>query len=164
VDGPTGPAGAAGAAGAAGPAGAAGHDGTAGTNGAPGTNGTTTGETLYAETLGLGTNFGTVCGTPSGPSITFTAPTAAYVQVMAQADMQRSGSASNAVCLKVDGDPATPIMSSTSLSYETVSPANPIVLPVSAGSHTISLQYTSSGSSSNFKNRRLWVTVFHPTA
>jgi hypothetical protein len=158
-----------------GPAGAAGKDGTPGTNGS---NGTTTGETFYAESLGVGANFGTSCGAPSGPSVTFTAPSGAYVQIMAQADMQRTGATGNAVCLQVDGGGAFTIMNSVSLAYETryMSQSagaggttnqyaiSPFVFPVSAGSHTVSLSYTSTGGTSNFKNRKLWVTMFRPTS
>jgi hypothetical protein len=35
---------------------------------------------------------------------------------------------------------------------------------VSAGSHTVSLQYSSTGGTSNFRNRKLWVTMFQPTS
>ena len=41
--------------------------------------------------------------------------------------------------------------------------AQPLTFPLSAGSHTISLRYGSSGGTSNFSNRNLCVTVFHPT-
>ncbi|MCW2989775.1 MAG: hypothetical protein JWM73_369, partial [Solirubrobacterales bacterium] len=163
--GPAGQDGAPGAIGATGPAGATGAAGTPGTNGTNGTNGTdgaSTGETLYAESLGAGSNFGTSCGAPSGPSITFTAVTGTYVQMMAQADLQRSTASADAVCLIVDGSSAGTILSSTSLAYETKAMADTIVLPLAAGSHTISLAYTGTGGTANFRNRRLWVTVFHP--
>jgi hypothetical protein len=175
--GPQGPQGTAGAAGRDGAPGAAGAAGPAGTGGTNGTDGTTTGETFYAESLGQGSNFGTTCGAPSGPSITFTAPAGAYVQIMAQVDLQRAGGIANAVCLLVDGGPAFNVMVSTSLAYETrylsrgsaggvtdVFTITPFVFPVSAGSHTVSLQYSSTGGTSNFRNRKLWVTMFQPTS
>jgi hypothetical protein len=161
-----------------GPAGAAGRDGSTGAPGTDGSNGITTGQTFYAESTGAGSNFGGgTCGSPSGPSITFTAPSGAYVQIMAQADMQRSSATANAVCLQVDGGSAFTIMTSTSLAYETryLSQAlgaagattpytiSPFVFPVSAGSHTVSLSYSSTGGTSSFKNRKLWVTMFQPT-
>jgi hypothetical protein len=175
-----GPAGANGSPGPAGPvgsAGPAGAAGAAGAPGAPGTNGTSTGETFFA-TAGAGTNFGTgpCTATPAGgPSITFNAPAGSYVQVMASVSVQRTGGASNGVCLRVDGTD-TFISQSSSLAVETRyivqgDPAGttdplssrPIVLPVSAGSHTVSLRYSSAGGSSQFSNRNLWVTLFHPT-
>lgn len=185
--GPRGRPGAAGAAGKDGVAGTAGKDGAAGTagtngtngldgtNGVDGTDGTTTGETFYAESLGSGSNFGTSCGAPSGPSITFTAPAGAYVEVMAQADMQRASATANSVCLKVDDGAAFAVMSSVSLAYETkylsqgggtanVYQIVPYMFPVTAGSHTISLSYSSTGGTSNFRNRKLWVTMRQPTS
>jgi hypothetical protein len=42
--------------------------------------------------------------------------------------------------------------------------SRPITFPVSAGSHTISLRYSSAGGPSQFSNRHLWVTVFTPAA
>ncbi|HWI23130.1 MAG TPA: hypothetical protein VNT22_11035 [Baekduia sp.] len=166
--------------GPAGAAGTAGAVGTPGTNGSNGTNGNTTGETFYDENLSVGANFGGgACGaTPfGGPSVTFTAPAGAYVQIMAQADMQRTGATSNTVCLQVDGGAAQTIMSSVSLAYETrylsqsagsggattAYTITPFSFPVSAGSHTINLLYSSTGGTSNFRNRKLWVTMFRPT-
>lgn len=164
-----------------GPAGAPGSAGTNGTNGANGTNGTdgtsgtSTGETFFSS-AGFGTNFGGggACDTtPSGPSITFDAPSGSYAQVMASATVQRAGATSNTVCVHVD---ATDVQfsSSTSLSAETrylvqgntsgttnSLAASPLTFPVSAGSHTISLRYGSAGGTSNFNNRNLYVTVFH---
>jgi hypothetical protein len=173
----TGPQGIAGADGADGADGSDGAAGTAGTNGANGTNGTTTGQTFYAESPGVGSNFGTTCGAPSGPSVTFTAPAGAYIQIMAQADMQRAGAITNAVCLQVDAVPAFTILVSAALAYETrylsqgnaagttdVFVASPFVFPVSAGSHTVSLSYSSTGGTSTFRNRKLWVTMFQPTS
>ena len=159
-----------------GSAGAAGQDGAPGAPGAPGADGTSSGETFF-ESAGAGTNFGTgpCTGTPAGPSITFNAPAGSYVQVMAAVNMQRSGGASNAVCLRVDGVDTT-IMQSSSLAVETryleqgvaagtTDPfsSRPIVFPVSAGSHTVSLRYSSAGGASQFSNRRLWMTLFQPT-
>ena len=174
--GPQGAQGAPGKDGTAGKDGSAGTAGAAGTNGTNGTNGTTTGQTFYAESIGQGSNFGTTCGAPSGPSVTFTAPTGAYVQIMAQADMQRSSATANGVCLQVDAIPAFGILVSSSLAYETrylvqgngagtldIFTARPYVFPVSAGSHTVSLSYSSTGGTSNFKNRKLWVTMYQPT-
>ena len=173
--------GAAGAAGATGPAGTAGANGTNGVNGTNGTNGvdgTTTGQTFYAESIAAGSNFGGgACGTPTGPSVTFTAPAGAYVQVMAQADMQRSSATANTVCLQIDAGTAYSFLASTSLAYETryssqsvaggatdVHQAQPFAIPLSAGSHTISLSYSSTGGTSNFKNRKLWVTLLKPAS
>jgi hypothetical protein len=155
---------------AAGSVGATAQAGTGGAAGTNGVNGTTTGETFYAENLSPGSNFGTTCGSPSGPSITFTAPTGAYIQVMAQADLQRSSATANAVCLQVDSGSAFNVMTSVSLLYETkylsqsaggggattAYTITPFVFPVSAGSHTVSLQYSSTGGISNFRNRKLW--------
>ena len=182
ASGPQGPAGATGAPGhegATGPQGPAGTNGTNGTNGTSGTNGTTTGETFFAA-AGAGSNFGTgpCVTTPSGgPSITFDAPTGAYVQVTGSVSMQRTGVTSNAVCLNVDGaNVSSTGLVSTSLGVETrylsrndtggVTDrfvAEPLVFPVSAGSHTISLRYTSTGGPAQFTNRNLYVTVLHPT-
>jgi hypothetical protein len=181
VTGPQGPVGATGAPGHDGAAGPQGPPGTSGTNGNPGTNGTngaTTGQTFFA-TAGAGTNFGTPCDTaPSGgPSITFTAPAGSYVQVTASVGMQRTGGASNGVCLNVDGTNVSSTgLVSTTLGVETrylsrndtsgVTDrfvAEPLVFPVSAGSHTISLRYTSNGGASQFTNRNLYVTLLHPT-
>lgn len=176
VAGLQGPAGPVGAVGPAGPAGQDGAPGAPGPPGAPGANGTSTGETFF-ESAGAGTNFGTgpCTGAPGGPSITFDAPAGSYVQVMAAVSMQRSGGASNAVCLRVDGVDTT-IMQSSSLAVETryleqgvaagtTNPfsSRPIVFPVSAGSHTVSLRYSSAGGASQFSNRSLWVTLFQPT-
>lgn len=191
ASGPQGPAGLTGAPGhegATGPQGPAGTNGTSGTNGTNGTSGTngtngtdgtTTGETFFA-TAGAGSNFGTgpCVTTPSGgPSITFDAPTGAYVQVTASVSMQRTGGTSNAVCLNVDGATVSSTgLASTSLGVETrylsrndtggVTDrfvAEPLVFPVSAGSHTISLRYTSTGGAAQFTSRNLYVTVLHPT-
>jgi hypothetical protein len=176
--GPAGRTGSQGPAGSVGSPGPAGPAGAAGAPGAPGANGTSTGETFF-ETAGAGTNFGTgPCTTTpfGGPSITFTAPAGSYVQIMASVSMQRTGGASNAVCLRVDGAD-TVISQSSSLAVETRylvqgDPAGttdplssrPIVFPVSAGSHTVSLRYSSAGGSSQFSNRNLWITLFHPTS
>jgi len=172
-----GPAGAAGKDGAAGANGTNGTDGLDGIDGTNGTDGTTTGETFYDED-GTGSNFGGgTCGAPLGTSVTFTAPTGSYVQVMAQADLQRASATANGACLQLDGGTAQQIMVSTSLAYETrylqqgnaagatdVFAARPYVFPVSAGSHTISLTFSSTGGTSNFKARKLWVTLFRPTS
>jgi hypothetical protein len=91
--------------------------------------------------------------------------------------MQRSGGSSNGVCLYVDGaNVSSTGLVSTSLAVETrylnrndtggVTDrfvAEPLVFPVSAGSHTISLRYTSNGGAAQFTNRNLYVTVLHPT-
>lgn len=188
ASGPQGPAGVTGAPGqegATGPQGPAGTNGTNGTNGTDGTNGTsgtngtTTGETFFA-TAGAGSNFGTgpCVATPlGGPSVTFDAPSGAYVQVTASVTMQRTGGTSNAVCLNVDGaNVSSTGLVSTSFAVDTrylsrndtggVTDrfvAEPLVFPVSAGSHTISLRYTSTGGGAQFTNRNLYVTVLHPT-
>ena len=174
--GPTGSQGPSGPSGPPGPAGAAGAAGAAGSPGATGVSGTSTGETFFA-TANAGTNFGTgPCTTTpfGGPSITFDAPAGSYVQIMASVSMQRTGGASNAACLRVDGTDIF-IAQSSSLAVETRylvqgDPAGttdplgsrPIVVPVSAGSHTVSLRYSSAGGQSQFSNRNLWVTLFHP--
>jgi hypothetical protein len=177
--GPPGASGAGGTAGATGPVGTAGKDGTDGKDGAPGASGTSTGETFYAS-AGLGTNFGggSCSASPTGgPSLTFTAPAGSYVQVMASVTMQRTTGSANAVCVNVDGSTiASTGLASTSLVTDTrylVSgdtggttdkyAATPLTFPVSAGSHTISLQYASTAGSSAFSNRNLYVTVLHPT-
>jgi hypothetical protein len=170
--------GAAGPPGPGGSAGANGVDGTNGTNGTPGVNGNTTGETLFAS-AGPGSNVGTgpCAASPNGgPTVTFTAVTGTYVQVMVSAGMQRTGGTANSVCLHVDADDI-PILASTAVLVETrylqtgssggvTDPyaARPITFPVSAGSHTISLRYGSTGGASQFTNRNLYVTVFHPTS
>jgi hypothetical protein len=174
----TGPTGLTGATGARGVAGANGTPGTAGSAGADGTDGTTTGETFFAS-AGAGGNFGGggACDAlPSGgPSITFTAPAGSYAQVMASVTSQRTGGSSNTACVRVD---ATDVQfsASSSLVPETrhlqqgsaagvTDPlaARPLTLPLSAGSHTISMRYGSSLGSSTFSNRNLYVTVFHQT-
>jgi len=175
VPGPTGPQGAAGPAGPVGPRGPAGATGAPGSDGTNGIDGTSTGETLFAS-AGAGTNFGTgqCVATPSGPSVTFDAPSGSYIQVMASAGMQRTGGTSNEVCLSVDATNVV-IMQSSSLVVDTrylqqgttagtttALSSRPIVVPVAAGSHTVSLRYTSAGGASQFTNRNLWVTVFHP--
>jgi hypothetical protein len=171
----TGPTGAAGARGAGGPAGA---PGTAGSGGADGTDGTSTGETFF-DTAGAGGNFGGggACDAlPSGgPSITFTAPAGSYAQVMASVTAQRTGGTANTACVRVD---STDVQFSASSSVVpetrhlqqgsaagTTDPlaARPLTLPLSAGSHTISMRYGSSLGASTFSNRNLYVTVFHPT-
>ena len=167
--------GAPGASGADGAPGAPGAPGTDGADGAPGVNGTSAGETLFATAF-TASNFGTspCTSTPSGPSITFDAPSGTYVQVMASVGMQRSGATANSVCLEVDGGDTT-ILTSTSLGVETrylqsgstagvtnALDSRPITFPVSAGSHTIALRYGSTGGTSQFSSRNLWVTVFKP--
>ena len=170
--GPTGPPGAPGAAGANGAPGSAGSDG------ANGTSGTSTGETFFAS-AGAGGNFGGggACDPlPSGgPSITFTAPAGSYAQVMASVTAQRTGGTANTACVRVD---ATDVQFSVSTSVVpetrhlqqgsaagTTDPlaARPLTVPLSAGSHTISMRYGSSLGPSTFSNRNLYVTVFHPT-
>ena len=42
--------------------------------------------------------------------------------------------------------------------------ARPLTFPLGAGPHTISMEYGTSGGTSNFNNRNIYVTVFHPTA
>ena len=172
--GPTGPRGP----GAPGAAGANGAPGIAGSDGANGTSGTSTGETFFAS-AGAGGNFGGggACDAlPSGgPSITFTAPAGSYAQVMASVTAQRTGGTANTACVRVD---ATDVQfsASTSLVPETrhlqqgsaagtTDPlaARPLTVPLSAGSHTISMRYGSSLGASTFSNRNLYVTVFHPT-
>lgn len=170
--GPTGPPGAPGAAGANGAPGIAGSDG------ANGTSGTSTGETFFAS-AGAGGNFGGggACDPlPSGgPSITFTAPAGSYAQVMASVTAQRTSGTANTACVRVD---ATDVQFSVSTSVVpetrhlqqgsaagTTDPlaARPLTVPLSAGSHTISMRYGSSLGASTFSNRNLYVTVFHPT-
>ena len=41
--------------------------------------------------------------------------------------------------------------------------ARPLTVPLSAGAHTVSMRYGSTGGTSNFSNRNLYVTVFHPS-
>jgi hypothetical protein len=178
LTGPTGGTGATGADGVQGPAGTNGADGTNGTNGIDGTSGTSTGETFFAS-AGFGANFGGgVCDvTPfGGPSITFTAPAGSYAQVMASVTVQRAaGATSNIACVHVDSTDVQ-FSSSVSLGAETrylqrgstggtTDPlaGDPLTIPLSAGSHTISMRYGSTLGTSNFSNRNLYVTVFHPT-
>jgi hypothetical protein len=173
-----GPAGLTGPAGAAGPAGQNGAQGASGTSGANGTSGTSTGETFFAS-AGFGANFGgggTCDATPfGGPSITVTVPSGSYAQVMASVTVQRAGSTSNTACVHVDSSDVQ-FSTSVSLGAETrylqrgsaagtTDPlaAQPLTFPLSAGPHTISLRYGSAGGTSNFSNRNLYVTVFHPT-
>jgi hypothetical protein len=167
-----------GLAGPGGPAGANGAPGTAGSAGANGTSGTSTGETFFAS-AGAGGNFGG--GGPcdplpsGGPSITFTAPAGSYAQVMASVTAQRTGGSANTACVRVDGSDVQ-FSASNSLVPETrhlqqgsaagvTDPlaARPLTVPLSAGSHTISMRYGSSLGASTFSNRNLYVTVFHPT-
>jgi hypothetical protein len=178
VKGPSGLTGSGGPAGAPGAAGADGAQGIAGSNGANGTSGTSTGETFFAS-AGAGGNFGGggACDAlPSGgPSITFTAPAGSYAQVMASVTAQRTGGTANTACVRVD---STDVQFSASSSVVpetrhlqqgsaagTTDPlaARPLTLPLSAGSHTISMRYGSSLGASTFSNRNLYVTVFHPT-
>jgi hypothetical protein len=161
-----------------GPGGPAGAPGTPGSDGANGTSGTSTGETFFAS-AGAGGNFGGggACDAlPSGgPSITFTAPAGSYAQVMASVTAQRSGGSSNTACVRVDGSDVQ-FSASTSLAPETrhlqqgsntgvIDPlaARPLTVPLSAGSHTISMRYGSSLGASTFSNRNLYLTLFHPT-
>jgi hypothetical protein len=162
----------AGPAGPPGLAGAGGAEGTAGKDGAPGTS---TGRTLFASAGTAQTPGAGACeATPAGPSIDFVAPEDTYVQVMAQVTQQAIGSSSNLVCLNVDGTNST-ILTSTSTSPETRYlvagsgagtadrlRSDPVAFPVSAGEHTMSLTYAASGGSSEFSNRKLWVTLMHP--
>ena len=161
-----------------GAAGANGAPGIAGSDGANGTSGTSTGETFFAS-AGAGGNFGGggACDPlPSGgPSITFTAPAGSYAQVMASVTAQRTSGTANTACVRVD---ATDVQFSVSTSVVpetrhlqqgsaagTTDPlaARPLTVPLSAGSHTISMRYGSSLGPSTFSNRNLYVTVFHPT-
>jgi hypothetical protein len=174
----TGPAGPQGAPGVAGKDGAQGPPGANGVNGVNGTDGTSTGETFF-DSAGFGANFGGAGGAceavPAGPSITVTVPSGSYAQVMAYVTAQRAGAASNAACIRVDGTDVQ-FTGSSSLAPETryvqqgtgVGTTNrlatrPLTFPLSAGSHTISLTYGSAGGTSNFSDRNLYVTVFHPT-
>jgi hypothetical protein len=177
--GPTGLTGPPGAAGIPGTDGAQGPPGANGTNGVNGTNGTSTGETFF-DSAGFGSNFGGgggVCeAVPvGGPSITVTVPSGSYAQVMASVTAQRAGAASNAACVNVDNTDVQ-FTASNTLAPETryvqqgtgagtTNPlaARPLTFPLSAGSHTISLRYGSAGGTSNFSDRNLYVTVFHPT-
>jgi hypothetical protein len=178
VNGLNGPAG---ATGQDGPTGASGSTGASGATGATGINGTSTGETLFAQVTGSAANFGgsglSCTTTPSGPSTTFDAPAGSYVQIMAEAELQKVGGNLAFACLKVDSDAAFQIMSTPSLAFERRFLDKGVVagttdkyavdafaFPVSAGSHTISLQYGSDGGQSSFRNRKLWVTLFHPAS
>lgn len=110
-----------------------------------------------------------------GPSITVNVPSGSYAQVMASVRVQRAGAASNTACVRVDN---TDVQFSTSVSLAaetrylqqgsalgTTDPlaAQPLTFPLSQGSHTISMRYGSSGGTSNFSERDLHVTVFHPS-
>jgi hypothetical protein len=177
--GPTGLTGPAGPQGAPGAAGIDGAQGPPGANGVNGTNGTSTGQTFF-DSAGFGANFGGGGGaceaSPAGPSITVTVPGGSYAQVMASVTAQRAaGATSNAACVRVDGADVQ-FTASSSLAPETrylqqgngagtTNPlaARPLTFPLSAGSHTISLTYGSTGGTSNFSDRDLYVTVFHPT-
>ena len=177
--GPTGVTGPAGPQGAPGVAGQNGAQGPPGANGVNGTNGTSTGETFF-DSAGFGANFGGgggVCeAVPAGPSVTVTVPSGSYAQVMASVTAQRVGGAtSNVACVRVDGTDVQFTASNTLFAETryvqqgtaagTTNPlaARPLTFPLSAGSHTISLTYGSVGGTSNFSNRNLYVTVFHPT-
>jgi hypothetical protein len=149
-----------------------------GTDGTNGTSGTSTGETFFAS-AGFGANFGGGGGaceaTPAGPSVTVNVPSGSYVQVMASVTVQRAGGTSNAACIHIDSTDVQ-FSASVSLGAETryvqrgtgagtTDPfaAQPLTFPLSAGAHTISLRYGAAGGTSNFSNRNLYVTVFHPT-
>jgi hypothetical protein len=175
--GPTGLTGPGGPAGGAGTDGAQGAPGTDGTNGTNGTSGTSTGETFFAS-AGFGANFGGgACDTTpaGGPSVTVNVPSGSYVQVMASVTVQRVSGTANAACIHIDSTDVQ-FSSSASLAPETryvqrgtgagtTDPfaAQPLTFPLSAGAHTISLRYWAVGGTSNFSNRNLYVTVFHPT-
>jgi hypothetical protein len=174
--GPTGLTGPPGAAGSPGADGAQGPPGANGVNGVNGTNGTSTGETFF-DSAGLGANFGVpgCSGSPAGPSITVTAPSGSYAQVMASVTSQRTTGVSNTACVRVDGADVQ-FSSSASLAPDTrylqqgntsgtADPlaAVPLTFPLSAGSHTISMRYGSSTGTSTFTDRNLYVTVFHPS-
>ena len=178
VRGPRGLTGLRGKAGIVGKDGAQGPPGTNGSNGANGTNGTSTGETFF-DSADFGANFGVggVCtAVPGGgPSITVTVPSGSYAQVMASVRVQRAGAASNTACVRVDNTDVQ-FSSSASLAAETrylqqgsalgtTDPlaAQPLTFPLSPGSHTISMRYGSLGGTSNFSDRDLYVTVFHPS-
>lgn len=175
--GPTGLAGPAGPQGAPGVAGKDGAQGPPGANGVNGMNGTSAGETFFASAP-FGANFGGggACGAvpAGGPSISVTVPSGSYAQVMASVTAQRAGAASNTACVRVDGADVQ-FSFSNSLAAETryiqmgtpagtTDPlaAQPLTFPLSAGPHTISLRYGSSGGTSTFTDRNLYVTVFHP--
>ena len=182
VRGPTGLTGPRGEAGIAGKDGVQGPPGTNGTNGANGTNGingTSTGQTFF-DSADFGANFGgggACSAVPGGgPSITVTVPSGSYAQVMASVRVQRAGAVSNTACVRVDNSPDVQFSSSVSLAAETrylqrgstfgtTDPldAEPLTFPLSQGSHTISMRYGSSGGTSNFSDRDLYVTVFHPS-
>jgi hypothetical protein len=178
VRGPTGLPGPRGEAGIVGKDGAPGPPGTNGSNGTNGTNGTSTGETFF-DSADFGANFGVggACtAVPGGgPSITVTVPSGSYAEVMASVRVQRAGAASNTACVRVDN---TDVQFSTSVSLAaetrylqegsalgTTDPlaAQPLTFLLSQGSHTISMRYGSSGGTSNFSERDLYVTVFHPS-
>jgi hypothetical protein len=175
--GPAGPAGQPGRDGATGAPGAKGADGAAG---APGVDGTASGRTYFASAGPRSEDpSGPGCSDdffhPSdGPSITFTAPSGSYAQVMAQADIQSGGSIST-VCLEVSGSPELRILQdNTSTTRYLVQGSTtgttdrlatrPIVFPLLEGSNTISLAYDTGAATVNFDNRKLWVTVFSPPA
>jgi hypothetical protein len=95
---------------------------------------------------------------------------------MASVTLQRVSGASNNACIRVDSTNLQ-FASSSSLVTDTrylqqgstlgtTDPlaAVPLVFPVSAGSHTISMRYEAVGGTSNFTNRNLYVTLFHPTS
>ena len=143
-----------------------------------GTNGTSTGETFF-DAAGFGANFGgggNCDASPfGGPSITVDVSAGSYAQVMASVTVQRASAASNTACVRVDNSDVQ-FSFSNSLAAETrylqqgstfgtTDPLNgrPLTVPLSDGSHTISLRYGSVGGTSNFSNRNLYVTVFHPT-
>ena len=178
VKGPRGLTGLRGEAGIVGEDGAQGPPGTNGTNGINGTNGTSTGETFF-DSAGFSANFGgggACTAVPGGgPSITVTVPSGSYAQVMASVRVQRAGAASNTACVRVDNTDVQ-FSSSASLAAETrylqqgsavgtTDPldAQPLTFPLSQGSHTISMRYGSAGGTSNFSERDLYVTVFHPS-
>lgn len=173
-----GPQGLQGLTGPQGVAGTPGQDGAPGAPGTNGTNGTSSGKTLFASEA-FGANFGTSpCDiVPQGPSITVDLPSGSYIQVLASVTMQRTGGAmSNTACIHVDSEPDVQFAQSGSLTAETRylqqgsivgvttrTSARPLTIPLDAGSHTISMRYGSSGGTSNFTNRNLYVTVFQPT-
>lgn len=128
---------------------------------------------LYAEVL---TEQSTTANAPAdlgGPSVTIQLPSAAFVAMYAQADIEGSGAVGVTATVylqELNGDfGATEIMSSSG-SYATIGTApgisngapppvvGPLTFPASEGVRTYKMLYdVQPGYTGFFKNRRLWV-------
>jgi hypothetical protein len=128
-----------------------------------------------AENTTSGT-FGDISGGTVGPSATVSVVSNGLVTVFCQVDAKSNGGGNAVVDLREDGTSITGsvgILSTNSSSYVTLYPqgsastvskglAVAVTFPASAGSHIYKLVYKATGTSADFRNRRLWVMTGGP--